>query len=106
MECHYGFEFRSSGCLNPREMVSDVSQQIVFVALDRKKINLWVLGEGNDVQFKQKEIQDQDAAIFFKGLREKAFKENDIAVPRKCEDRPSFGQEMNRRLLQYPVNRQ
>ncbi|XP_078361417.1 tetratricopeptide repeat protein 28-like [Oculina patagonica] len=93
MESQYGLELRTSGCLDLSEMAStiesDRSKQIVFVALDGTKINLWVLCKGNDLQFRQVKIQNEDATIFLNGLRKKAFKESDIAVPRKCGDRPS-----------------
>ena len=57
MEQQYGLKLPLSGSFDLEEIISgrvlDVSTQIVFVALEKKKINLWVLSQGNGVQFKQ-----------------------------------------------------
>ena len=86
MELRYGLEL-----LDLKEMassiVSDVSSQIAFVALEGNKVNLWVLRKGNDVQFRQNEVEDGGAACFLEGLRKNALKENHVGRYVKCEDR-------------------
>ena len=57
MELQYGIKLPPSGSFDLKEIISsrvvDVSTQIVYVALEDKKINLWVLSQGNEVQFRQ-----------------------------------------------------
>ena len=91
MELQYGLDVPMPGSLDLKEIipstVSDVSQQIVFVALEGNKINLWVLCKGFDAQFKQNELDVCHTACFLEALTKDAFKENQLGRCVKCEDR-------------------
>ena len=64
MEVRYGITLPLAESFDLKEIFSsrvvDVSTQIVFVALDDKKTNLWVLSQGNGVQFKQVDMGGRD----------------------------------------------
>ena len=87
----YDFELHPSVSSELRETLSDISSivstQAIFIGLDRNTINLWIVSKGNDVQFRQKEIEHQHAVTFLESLRKDAFKENHIGVRVKCENR-------------------
>ena len=71
-------------------IVSNISTQTVFIALESNTINFWVLCKENGVQFVQKDTDvedDDDAASFLQGLIKDAFNENGIGVGVLCEDR-------------------
>ena len=56
MKEQYGF-YSTAPCEHKEmigDFVNDVSSQVVFVALESDKINVWVLGQGNEIQFRQK----------------------------------------------------
>ena len=91
----YGFRVPSSGSFAHRETLSyflrDVSQLIVFVALEGDTINSWVFCKGNGVQFRRKKIDDipagEDATTMLHSLIKAAFGENGFGFLIKCEDR-------------------
>ena len=58
-----------------QDIAVDASSQIVFVALEGKKINLWVLCKGKDAQFRQNAVPGRDAFSFLMSLTKAAFKE-------------------------------
>ena len=64
MEVRYGITLPLAESFDLKEIFSsrvvDVSTQIVFVALDDKKTNLWVLSQGNGAQFKQTDMGGRD----------------------------------------------
>ena len=80
MESNYGLELVQPLSVDHKKMVSDIvsdaSSQVVFVALEGKKINLWVLSKGKDAQFRQKDLQNRDAFNFLMSLTTAAHKEN------------------------------
>ena len=71
------------------EILSSISTQTVFIALDRNTVNFWVLCEGKDVKFIQKEIEvkNEHVATILQHLIKDAFNENGIGARVKCEDR-------------------
>ena len=79
MASTYGLELPLSSSLDYKEIMQDIaidtSSQIVFVALENKKINLWVLCKGKDAQLRQIDVQGRDAFSFLMGLTKAAFKE-------------------------------
>ena len=54
----------------------DAFSQVVFIALEGKKINLWVLCKRQGNQFRQIHVPSRDAFSFLMSLRKAAFKEN------------------------------
>lgn len=46
------------------DFVNDVSSQVVFLALESYKINVWVLGQGNEIQFRQEQEWAEDVHEF------------------------------------------
>ena len=94
MELQYGTELLSSASLDPNvrlsDMLSDISKQTVFAALEGTTINLWVLGKGRNVQFRQKKVGSKDrekAVEFLERMRKEAFKGIKIGVGVTCENR-------------------
>ena len=87
MEVRYGITLPLAESFDLKEIFSsrvvDVSTQIVFVALDDKKTNLWVLSQGNGVQFKQADMGGRD---FLKEVITSAIKGN-VGRCVKIEDR-------------------
>lgn len=73
MASNYGLELPLKLTL---DKASDTSSQICFIALEGKKINLWLLCNGKDAQFQQLEVQDRDALSFLVTLTRETFKEN------------------------------
>ena len=77
MELQYGLKLPPSEAFDLKEIMSstvlDGSTQIVFVALDDKTTNLWVLSKGNCVQFKQTDMGGLD---FLEEVTTNAFKYN------------------------------
>ena len=77
MELQYGLKLPSSESFDFKEIMSsivlDVSTQIVFVALEDKKTNLWVLSQGHGVQFRQTDMGGLD---FLEEVMTNAFKHN------------------------------
>ena len=71
------------------DILSYISTETAFVALEGKTINFWALCKENIVSFIQKNVEnkEEDATTFFRSLIESAFKENDIGVGVRCEDR-------------------
>ena len=59
-------------------LTGPTSTQTVFVALQGKTINLWVLCKGNNVQFRQNTVEERDAVCFIERLRKSVLKENQI----------------------------
>ena len=77
MQLQYGFELLPSASL-VEKMISNVSIQTVFVALEGNNINLWLLCKEKDVQFRQRKIEEKEAISFLENLRKNVLKENDI----------------------------
>ena len=72
-------------------LASSTSTQTVFVALQGKTINLWVLCKGSNVQFRQNTVEERDAAYFIEGLRKRVLNENQIrgrSVDKMREESP------------------
>ena len=91
---NFQYGFKVPGSFAHRETISyflsDVSQLIVFLALEGDKINSWVFCKGNGVQFRQKRIDvpaGEDATNLLQNLIKTAFRENGIGFPVKCENR-------------------
>ena len=94
MELQYGAESLNFASLEPNARLSDVlgvnSKQTVFTALEGTIINLWVLGKGGSVQFRQKNVESKEgekSVEFLERIRKDAFKENKIGVRVTCENR-------------------
>ena len=80
MASNYCLEFPLPLSLEHTEMMShiarDTSSQVVFVALEDKKINLWVLSKRQGNQFRQYYVQARDAFSYLMSLTKAAFTEN------------------------------
>ena len=80
MASNYCLELPQPLSLEHKEMMShiagDTSSQVVFVALECKKINLWVLCKRQSNQFRQIDVPGRDAFSFLMKLTKAAFKEN------------------------------
>ncbi|KAL9951531.1 hypothetical protein ACROYT_G044207 [Oculina patagonica] len=91
MKLQYRLALLVSGSLQPRLTISDIlrvtSTQAVFLALESNIIHSWVLRNGTDVQFRQKEVEDEAATTFLECLMKDVFKENNIAARVTCENR-------------------
>ncbi|KAL9954591.1 hypothetical protein ACROYT_G042153 [Oculina patagonica] len=91
MKLQYGSELLAPGTIQPTVTISDISNnkstQLVFLALERKMINLWVLCKGKSAQFRQKRVESEEAATFLERLRKNVFKEHQIGVRVTCENR-------------------
>ena len=105
----YGFTALSSPSCDAKETISYISRvssaQTVFLATEENRINIWVLGKGNEVVFRQGEIEGQPALDDpVRTLLETAFEKIGAGVDVRCEnrtmeeltsDRPSTGEEKN-----------
>ena len=91
MELQYGLKLSPSESFDLKKIMSstllDVSTQIVFVALEDKKTNLWVLSQENGIQFRQTDMGGFD---FLEEVMTNAFEDNicrgvriDDSKPRK-----------------------
>ena len=69
-----------------RALLSDISTQTVFIALESNKIQLWVLCKEGNFHFRQK-VAGKDAVTFLECVRKDVFKENGIAGRATCENR-------------------
>ena len=77
MDIQYGLKLPLSESFDLKEIMSsivlDVSTQIVFVALECEKTNLWVFSQGRGVQFRQ---TDMGGRHFLEEVMTNAFKYN------------------------------
>ena len=70
-----------------------VSTQTIFISLVKETINIWLVSNGNDVQFRQKEAKhdykfgNDPCPYCLKCLKKAAFKENEFGARVICEDR-------------------
>ena len=70
-----------------------VSTQTIFISLVKETINIWLVSNGNDVQFRQKEANhdykfgNDPCPYCLKCLKKAAFKENEFGARVICEDR-------------------
>ena len=70
-----------------------VSTQTIFISLVKETINVWLVSNGNDVQFQRKEAKhdykfgNDPCPCCLKCLKKAAFKENEFAARVFCEDR-------------------
>ena len=69
------------------DMLSHISKQTVFVALESSTIYLWVICEGRRIHFRQNEVDRENAVTALENLRENAFKEIRGAAQVRCENR-------------------
>ena len=95
LKLQYDLREPLSGLCEPKESVSyilsNVTTQIIFVALRSDTINFWILCKGHEIQFKQKKMDNirpgEDVATLLQNLMKNAFRANEVAVPVKCENR-------------------
>lgn len=91
MKLQYGCELLGPG--SPDLNVTtfhNTSTQMVFIALERGNIHLWLLGKEGHVQFRQKEVPEKDlkdANTFLGDLRRAFIRENQIYGRVTCENR-------------------
>ena len=82
MKKQYGLQLLSSEFPDDQEtfsnLASSTSTQTIFVALEGRKINLWVLCKGKNVQFQQNTVEERDASCFLERLRKSVLQENQI----------------------------
>ena len=91
MRLQYSSDLLASESLQVKENISDmlsqISTQTVFVALESDTIHLWIVRKGENVQFRQKKVEREDAVTFLECLRQNAFKEIRGAGQARCENR-------------------
>ena len=84
MKLQYGSESLASAPLESKatttDVLSEISTQTVFIALESNTVNLWVL-TGTEVHFEKTSIEDVSL------LMENAFQEIGVGVGIKCENR-------------------
>ncbi|KAL9954570.1 hypothetical protein ACROYT_G042126 [Oculina patagonica] len=84
MKLQYHSEILASESSESKATITDIltgiSTQTVFIALESNRINLWVL-TGTDIHFQKKSIEDASS------LMKKAFKEIGVGYHIKCENR-------------------
>ena len=66
-------------------LLSNISTQTVFIALESTKIQLWVLCKEGNSHFRQKEVAGEDVVTFLQCVRKDVFKEKGIAGRASCE---------------------
>ena len=80
MASNYCLQLPHPLSLEHKEMMShiarDRSSQVVFIALEGKKINLWVLCKRQGNQFRQNDVPAKDAFSFLMRLTKAALKQN------------------------------
>ena len=88
----YGLTGLSPSSCDARDTISYISRasgtQTVFLATEKNRINIWVLGRSNEVVFRQGEIEGQpalDDAVLI--LLETAFKKIGAGFGVRCENR-------------------
>ena len=92
MKQKYQMEFPPPRTLEP-DVAPLVSTQTIFISLVKETINIWLVSNGNDVQFRQKganhgyKFGDNPCPCCLKCLKKAAFKENEFAARVICEDR-------------------
>nr|XP_058965367.1 tetratricopeptide repeat protein 28-like [Pocillopora verrucosa] len=92
MKQKYQMEFPPPRTSEP-DVAPLVSTQTIFISLEEEKINIWLVSNGNDVQFRQKEAKhdykfgNDPCPCCLKCLKKSAFKENEFAARVICEDR-------------------
>ena len=96
MESQFGIQANQAveSSTEAEENELDVSQCAsscsVFQAVDKEKINLWVLLKGKPVTLRQKEISAhglKDTAAYFRSMMQKAYKQVGVRSEARCEDR-------------------
>jgi len=94
MESHFGIQANQAESSTETEeheldMSEYVSSCTVFQAVDRGKINLWVLLKGKPVCSRQKKISHglKDCAAYFGSMMQKAYKQVGFSSEATCEDR-------------------
>ena len=88
----YGFSGLSPPSCDARDTISYISslsrRQTVFLATEKNRINIWVLGKGNEVVFRQGEIEGHPALDDpVRTLLETAFEKIGAGVGVRCENR-------------------
>ena len=92
MKQKYQMEFPPPRTLEP-DVAPLVSTQTIFISLVKETINIWLVSNGNDVQFRRKEAKhdykfgNDPCPCCLKCLKKAAFKENEFAARVFCEDR-------------------
>ena len=92
MKQKYQMEFPPPRTLEP-DVAPLVSTQTIFISLVKETINIWLVSNGNDVQFRQKganhdyKFGNDPCPCCLKCLKKAAFKENEFDARVICEDR-------------------
>ena len=96
MNLQYGYTTdQSHDSFQPQRVISSILRntdtRIVFIALQRKTINFWILYKDNQIHHRHKALEDEcsheDASSFLEYLIKNAFRENAISLRVNCEDR-------------------
>ena len=92
MKQKYQMEFPPPRTSEP-DVAPLVSTQTIFISLVKETINIWLVSNGNDVQFRKKEANhnykfgNDPCPCCLKCLKKAAFKENEFGARVICEDR-------------------
>ena len=96
MNLQYGYTTEQShDSFEPQRVISSILKntdtRIVFIALQRKTINFWILYKDNQIHHRHKALEDgcshKDASSPLEYLIKNAFRENAISLRLNCEDR-------------------
>ena len=91
LKLSYGSEAPSFGSHIPQEAtlctLSCLSNNTVFIAIDKSQIIFWIIQNGKDVQLRRKKICNENVATFVQTLIRNACTEIGVRAGVKCEDR-------------------
>ena len=95
LKLQYGFTEPFSSVSEPKETVSyllsQLSTQIVFLALSNDAINFWIFCQENGIRFRQKKMDigqtSENVSTLLQNLIIDALQGNGVSVPVKCENR-------------------
>lgn len=90
MTSQYGIQGKIPDSDEPEKGMHDLQPNTLFLALDEKMLNIWLLLENDEVLYRAEEIETErgtSAKEFFQSLNNHIFGEIEIGAAVRCEDR-------------------
>lgn len=90
MTSQYGLQGKIPNSDEPEKGMHDLQPNTLFLALDEKMLNIWLLLENDEVLYRAEEIETErgtSAKEFFQSLNNHIFGEIEIGAAVRCEDR-------------------